>query len=122
MNSNTTISTHISFENLVMGEMYSKNKREISIKDVNEKAKKVYTNLKKQGLYSIIDYGREYYKDFARETEMFTCINNKIILKDEYRLHDIGTYLFENLDTTKLLAVVDFNEKDEIKKAKKITV
>ena len=122
MNSNTLQSIHISFENLVMGEMYTKNKTEISIKDVNEKAKIVHKKLNKQNIYSIIDFGKEYYKDFARDTEMFTCVNNKIILKDEYRLHNIGEFLFRNLDTTKLLALVDFNKKDEIKIAKKITV
>lgn len=122
MNSNTTKSIHISFENLVMGEMYSKNKREILLSDVNKKAKQVEKKLSIYNVYTLIDFGKEYYKDFARETEMFECINNKIILKDEYRLYDLGTYLFEHLGTTKLLSLVDFNEKDEIKIAKKITV
>lgn len=122
MNSKTTVCVHISFENLVMGEMYSKNKREISLKDVNNKAKQAEKKLKLLGVYNLIDFGKEEYKEFARDTEMFECVNNKIILKDEYSLNDIGKYLFVNLDTTKLLTVVDFNEKDKIKIANKITV
>ena len=52
MNSNTLQSIYISFENLVMGEMYTKNKTEISIRDVNEKAKIVHRKLNKQNIYA----------------------------------------------------------------------
>ena len=122
MKTENTTMIHVSFENLVMGEMYSKNKTEISVKDVKEKAKKVDKKLKIYGVRRSIDFGKFFYNDFKNNTQMFECVKDKIILKKEFRLYDIGKYLFENLGATCLWSVIDLKEKDEIKIAKKITV